>query len=264
MVSLKKWAAAAAASCALVAGSLAPAAAQDSVASLESGSATPSIIGGSVASSPWVVQLRYNQAGMVGVRTCTGQQLDSRWILTAKHCVAGSYNMHVYHSNSVTNPGGATTAARLYSAPAGDIALIRLDAPVQLRSYASLNMNYRPGFGQAGTIMGYGNGAWSSPTNHLRSAAVRVNGTNVDLYGGAAAQVNGVTGAANHGDSGGPLIVGGRVVGVCSKGDTNDPGANINAGSQYALLNQASAWIQRTTGLNFAGTFSDGRDTQLN
>ncbi|MGV3149628.1 trypsin-like serine protease [Rothia sp. 11254D007CT] len=82
--------------------------------------------------------------------------------------------------------------------------------------------------------------------------------------GPPAAQVNGVTGAANHGDSGGPLIVGGRVVGVCSKGDTNDPGANINAGSQYALLNQSSAWIQRTTGLNFAGTFSDGRDTQLN
>ncbi|WP_237201502.1 hypothetical protein [Rothia nasimurium] len=31
----------------------------------------------------------------------------------------------------------------------------------------------------------------------------------------------------------------------------------------YALLSQASAWIQRTTGLNFAGTLADGRDTQL-
>ncbi|WP_181427392.1 MULTISPECIES: hypothetical protein [unclassified Curtobacterium] len=70
-----------------------------------------------------------------------------------------------------------------------------------------------------------------------------------DAFGGRAQHVTGVSGASNHGDSGGPLIVNGKVVATCSTGDSADPGANTRAGSNQALLAQASSWIRSTTGI---------------
>ena len=41
----------------------------------------------------------------------------------------------------------------------------------------------------------------------------------------------------------------GSVVGVCSTGDVADPGANIHAGSNYAILSQAASFIRNTAGV---------------
>ena len=159
--------------------------------------------------------------------------------------------MKVYHSNDQLNPGTAVNASNLYSAPSGDIALIKLDSPVSLPSYPELDLGYSPQAGDSGIIMGYGLGAWDQPTTTLRSATVRVVGNSTDAYGGPAANLQGVSGAANRGDSGGPLLINGRIVAVCSTGDIA-PGDNINAGSNYALLSQSAAWIQSTAGLPLA------------
>ncbi|WP_237221631.1 S1 family peptidase [Rothia nasimurium] len=262
MISMKKVCAVLAATAALSAGSL-TAASAGPVADLGSGAATPNIIGGSQATSPWAVQLRFNVTGSNGTSGCTGEQLNSRWILTAKHCIDGAYNMKVYHSNDQLNPGASVSATRLLSAPSGDIALVQLDRPVHLTSYPRLNFNYTPTIGDTGVIAGYGLGAWDQPTTTLRSATVRVTGTSRDAYGGSAVQLNGVTGAANRGDSGGPLLVNGRIVAVCSTGD-RFPGGNINARSNYALLSQSANWIQRTAGLTtLRGTTADDESAPL-
>lgn len=211
--------------------------------------ASPQVIGGEPApSTPWEVQLVFQQGG-TGTYGCTGEQLNASWVLTAEHCVDGTTAMNVYHSNSTTNRGTATAADRLYSAPSGDIALVHLRTPKTLTSYAQLDLGFAPRSSGTGTITGYGNRANSVPTTGLYQASVTLSGRSTDAYGGVAQHVTGVSGAANHGDSGGPLLVGGKVVGVCSTGDVADPGADTHAGSNYAVLTQSAAWIRSTAGI---------------
>lgn len=213
--------------------------------------ASPYIIGGNEATSPWIVQLSFNSYDQSGTFGCTGEQLNDQWILTARHCVDGSYNMRVYQSNDQVNPGEPIAADRLYSAPEGDIALVHLSEKAPLSSYGKIDFNYEPAVGQQGDIYGYGQGANSSYTDTLRSARVSVIGDSYDAYNGAAVHLRGINGASNHGDSGGPFIRNGKIVAVCSTGDQADPGANINAQSNYALLSQSASWIESTTGIDF-------------
>ncbi|WP_144714365.1 trypsin-like serine protease [Curtobacterium pusillum] len=211
--------------------------------------ASPQVIGGTQApSTPWEVQLIFQQGG-TDTYGCTGEQLNASWVLTAKHCVDGTTAMNVYHSNSTTNRGTATAADRLYSAPTGDIALVHLRTAKSLASYAPLDLAYATKSSGTGTIMGYGNRANSVPTTGLYQASVNLTGTTTDAYGGRAQHVTGVSGASNHGDSGGPLLVNGKVVGVCSTGDVADPAANTHAGSNYAVLAQSASWIRSTAGV---------------
>jgi secreted trypsin-like serine protease len=211
--------------------------------------ASPQVIGGEPApSTPWEVQLVFQQGG-TDTFGCTGEQLNASWVLTAEHCVDGTTAMNVYHSNSTTNRGTATAADRLYSAPSGDIALVHLRTPKTLSSYAQLDLGFSPKSTGTGTILGYGNRANSVPTTGLYQASVNLTGSSTDAYRGLAQHVTGVSGASNHGDSGGALVVNGKVVGVCSTGDVADPGANTHAGSNYAVLAQSASWIRSTAGV---------------
>lgn len=209
---------------------------------------TPDIIGGTRApATPWEVQLIFGQGG--GTFGCTGEQLNASWVLTANHCVDGDQFMDVYQSNSTSNLGPAHPADAVYSAPNGDIGLVHLQTAAGLSSYPSLDLGYSARSSGTGTIMGYGNRANSAPSDGLYQATVNLAGSSTDAYGGDAQHLTGVDGASNHGDSGGPLLVGGSVVGVCSTGDVADPGADIHAGSNYAILSQSASWISSTAGV---------------
>ncbi|MBT2500921.1 trypsin-like serine protease [Curtobacterium sp. ISL-83] len=211
--------------------------------------ASPQVIGGTQApSTRWEVQLIFQQGGTDSYG-CTGEQLNASWVLTAKHCVDGTTAMNVYQSNSTTNRGTATPADRLYAAPTGDIALVHLRTAKPLSSYAPLDLTFTPKSTGTGTILGYGNRANSVPTTGLYQASVNLTGASTDAYRGRAQHVTGVSGASNHGDSGGSLVVAGKVVGVCSTGDVADPGANTHAGSNYAVLSQSASWIRSTAGV---------------
>lgn len=212
--------------------------------------ATPYIIGGNEASSPWIVQLSFNDLTRSGTFGCTGEQISPDWVLTAKHCTDSSYNMKIYQSNDQQNPGKPIYADRMLEAPSGDIALIHLSESAPLSSYGQLDFNYQPEVGQQGDIYGYGMGANKSYTDTLRTARVSVIGESTDAYYGAAVHLRGINGASNHGDSGGPFMHNDKIVAICSTGDQADPGANIQAQSNYALLSQAGDWIESTTGLN--------------
>ncbi|WP_427172767.1 S1 family peptidase [Arthrobacter sp. 92] len=210
--------------------------------------ASPLVVGGERADlTRWAVQLVFVQGqGQFG---CTGEAISESWVLTAKHCVAGISSMLVFYSNSTTNPGTPVAADRVYGSPSGDVGLVHLSASHSLRSYPDLTNSYEPGFEDSGTIMGYGLRADKQGAKGLYEAEVSVTNASADGYGGPAIHVTGVTGAANHGDSGGPLIVGGEIVGVCSTGDLADPGADVHAGSNYANLSVSRDWIHSTSGV---------------
>ncbi|NHN54178.1 S1 family peptidase [Calidifontibacter sp. DB0510] len=212
-----------------------------------SGKMDPNIVGGTTASNPAYVQLIFSDG--TGTYGCTGEAIGAQWVLTAKHCISGVQWMDVYYSNSTTNRGPAIAADRVYGSPYGDVALVHLSAAKTLASYAKMANSYTPVPGDTGTIYGYGLRANSQPSSGLYKATVNVLGSSTDAYGGSAIHVKGVDGASNHGDSGGPLVINGLIVGVCSTGDTADPGANINASSNYANLTPSRSWIKTTSGI---------------
>lgn len=207
---------------------------------------SPHIIGGTSGSSPYIVQLVFQQDG--GTYGCTGEAISSTWVLTARHCTDGDTAMNVYYSNSVTNPGTPVAADQVGYSPNGDFGLVHLSSAKSLSSYAPLASSYSPA-GGTGTIWGYGLTAGGAQPTHLNKATVNVVGSSTDAYGGNAIHVKGSNGASNHGDSGGPLIIGGKVVGVCSTGDVADPGSDIHAGSNYANITGSRSWIKSVTGV---------------
>ncbi|MDN5668108.1 MAG: S1 family peptidase [Renibacterium salmoninarum] len=219
-----------------------------SAAPVAGGGATPDIVGGTKApATPWAVQLVFVQNG--GTYGCTGEAISADWILTANHCIDGDTSMNVYYSNSTTNRGTAIKADKWVTSGKGDVALVHLSQSKNLGSYPALADSYTATSGDAGKIMGYGRRANAANADGLYQANVTVTGKSTDAYRGTAVHIKGVDGAAHHGDSGGPLIVGGKIVGVCSTGDDQDPGANTHAGSNYANLTASRSWIKSTSGV---------------
>ncbi|PZE64332.1 MULTISPECIES: trypsin-like serine protease [unclassified Curtobacterium] len=214
--------------------------------------ASTRVVGGEKApTTSSIVQLEASGGDIPAgyVSTCTGEQITASWVLTARHCIDGIGAMNVYHSNSTVNRGAPVAVDRVTAAPAGDIALVHLRTAYALSSYTQLDLAATAKSSGTGTIQGYGLRANAVQSDGLYQATVSLTGASTDAFRGRAQHVTGVSGASNHGDSGGPLIVNGKVVGVCSTGDSADPGANTRAGSNYALLAQASSWIRSTAGV---------------
>ncbi|MBT1631578.1 S1 family peptidase [Curtobacterium flaccumfaciens] len=207
------------------------------------------IAGHKAPPTPWVVQIE-TAGGRIPagfVEKCTGVQVNASWVLTARHCTEGITGVNVYQSNSTVAKGPAIHGQRPVPAPSGDLALIPLATPSPLRSYAPLDLGAVARNRGEGTIMGFGLHAHGAVSKHLFMATVALSGARKDLASAIGQHVTGITGSSNHGDSGGPLIVNGRVVGLCSDGDTSHPGSQVHAGSTFALLGPASSWITTTT-----------------
>jgi secreted trypsin-like serine protease len=207
---------------------------------MASASVEPAIIGGgTVGSAPWGAQVYLGSSF-----NCSGTIIAPQWVLTARHCGGSGINVKVGNVN--LGQGTARTVDRTATSPNGDILLLHLSSAVQT-TYMKLG-SADPATGSTNSIYGWGRTQGSNPPSPiLKTATVRVTGSSTDAYGGRAIASVGVSGAAWHGDSGGPQIANGVQVGVCSTG--NNSGTNPNGTQNYASVASSRAFIRSTTGV---------------
>jgi secreted trypsin-like serine protease len=202
--------------------------------------AVPMIIGGgTVSSAPWGAQVYVS-----GSFNCSGTIIAAQWVLTARHCSGSSMSVRV--GNVRLGQGTSSTVDRTAASPNGDILLLHLRTSINT-TYVKLG-SADPATGSQNSIYGWGRPKDNDPASPvLKTATVQVTGTSTDAYGGRAIASRGVSGAAWHGDSGGPQIANGVQVGVCSTG--NNSGHDPNGTQNYASVASSRTFIRNTAGV---------------
>jgi secreted trypsin-like serine protease len=203
--------------------------------------ASPVIIGGgTVSSAPWGAQVYVNKT----VFNCSGTIIAPQWVLTAQHCAGSAMAVKVGNVN--LGQGVDSTVDRTATSPNGDILLLHLAKSINT-TYIKLG-SADPAVGSTNSIYGWGRPKDNDPASPvLKTATVQVTGSSTDAFGGKAIASRGVSGAAWHGDSGGPQIFNGVQVGVCSTG--NNSGHNPNGTQNYASVASSRKFISDTAGV---------------
>lgn len=221
----------------------------DSAPLAQSSSATPRIIAGSIADFskvPFTAQ--YNINGSFG---CTASAISPTWVILAKHCVANRSTSSMSFKLGSANLGQGTTyrVKRVAQLSSGDIALAELSTSYN-GPVATLG-GTNPTAGTAGDIYGWGRETVDGPaSSKLKTAKVQVNGVVNDPSRGPSISQKGVDGQALYGDSGGPLIINGKVVGVCSGPATQGDIGKADGNVLYASIPSAATWISQTSGVS--------------
>jgi len=181
------------------------------------------IIGGEYATdAPWVARLFID-----GQQFCVATMMTPTILLTAEHCVAGLAPSQVtFRIGSLDqfNGGELATAVDYTVNPEADIAVVVIDHPVETE-YVSLGEDGDAQPSDLGQVYGWGATCTDRPeiecqSQFLKVAEVRVNSIGCEDYrGGVAICARAVDGVPAGGDSGGPMFVDGKQVGVGSTSD---------------------------------------------
>jgi secreted trypsin-like serine protease len=175
----------------------------------------PLIIGGRPATNaPWATQVVWNDTGF----ECSGTAVAPQWVLTARHCVNRG-DMTVLIGSAKLGEGEKGVVDDKIVAPTSDLALLHLTEPVR-STYVTL-ADEDPKVGAITEIYGWGKTAPDSgPSAVLKTARVKVSSLDcMDSMQGKAICSTGINGTAYNGDSGGPQMMSGVEIGVCSTGD---------------------------------------------
>lgn len=195
----------------------------------------PSIIGGSTVpdgAAPWGAQVS------VGGGFCSGAVIGNLWVLTATHCGSGG---SVRVGSQRLRQGRTIRVVQDFTN--GDLALKKLASSADLSQYLPWSAVAPP---MGATVQIYGWGGISSPggplAQSLKTANLRVVGVGSTINGAP------INGQAYFGDSGGPMVYNGQVIGTCTGpiGGGSDP-AKLTVAYQSAP--RRAAWIQQTTGI---------------
>ncbi|MFE4544735.1 S1 family peptidase [Arthrobacter sp. NPDC056727] len=226
---------------------------QEKPAPVGDGTFSRDIAGGAtstVSAAPFVAQVSFDSAGTnVG---CTGSQIAASWVITAKHCNATSLRSVRLGTSYLGTGGAVRSVAGRYPAPAGDVLLLKLSTPYY-GAYVGLS-NAFPATGTAASVYGWGDQSEGSGSMsyYLKSAAVSVIWQGLDNYGGPSVRTRSQSGHTLSGDSGGPLIVNGKLAGVLSSSDilpARNP-ANFTAYyNDHASVARNLAWITSVSGV---------------
>ncbi|MFD9889396.1 S1 family peptidase [Amycolatopsis sp. NPDC058986] len=204
----------------------------------------PMIIGGSRATSgPWAARLFVN-----GRQTCTSTIIAPQYILTAKHCVAGS-GTYTFRIGSLDQTSGGTmaTGSTITRSPSADLAIVKLTSSVSA-TYSPLGQSSDVRVGQS--VQVYGWGATSRcgqeincQSQYLKYANVSVTSVSCSDYaGGVAVCARRGDGITAGGDSGGPMFASGKQVGVASTSDRSSTTA-------YTNITRYRDWIRSVAGV---------------
>lgn len=161
----------------------------------------------------------------------------------------GDTSMNVYFPNSTSNRGTPIAVDDMQNSSNGDVALVHLSEPAPVAQYMPLADSYDATTGGSGGIEGYGLRANRVPTSGLYRADVSILGESTDAYGGHAIHLEGVNGASNHGDSGGPSSSTARSSASDRRATPPIPAPTSTPASNYANLTDSRQWIADVTGV---------------
>jgi hypothetical protein len=215
--------------------------------------ASPDIAGGStttISAAPYAAQISFDATGTnVG---CTGSQISASWVITAKHCNSASLQSVRLGSTYLEAGGTVKTVAGRYASSTGDVLLLKLSTP-HYGSYVGLSSSF-PAIGAPAKVYGWGDqteGAGTMSYN-LKTADVTVAGQGTDTYGGASVRTQSQSGHTLGGDSGGPLIVNGKLVGVLSTSSilpSPNPSSFTRYYNDHASVSRNLSWITSVSGV---------------
>ncbi len=233
------------------------------------GQAGQAIVGGAEAAPhaiPWAVALEVD-----GLYFCNGTLISDEWVLTTAHCLdhassvavtAGAHDLDAAEPTQVK----VTVASHDFIAHgsfnpvtlANDVALVHLPAPLPLSAAiqpATLDDLGIDSAGQTATVAGWGKTSDSNVghSSVLSSVSVPVmsNATCHDVFsivtaGNGCVDTTGGHGPCN-GDSGGPVVVNGIVVGITSF--TSSAGCQSGYPAGYSRVSHFRGWIQSNSGI---------------
>ncbi|AHU90466.1 hypothetical protein CQ11_04235 [Trueperella pyogenes] len=211
------------------------------------------ISGGEETNSDYIVQIAtQTKLESKKIDRCTGSALNSEWIITAAHCIEDAESdtsSSIYFSNNKENPGEATASSEIIRRADADIALIKLSTPHVLPQYATLAADHQLTKDQRGHIYGYGRGIKGQTMKWLRRAEVIQTIDGRDSYWNDTYVLKGIDGTSNHGDSGGPFIVDGKLVGINVTGPHVADHYWIGEISDSLQLRPFVSWIEEKTGV---------------